>query len=219
MKYLAILLGLFLLVFTAWYLVLPVAYAPGKVESQIANFGPQVASALTHPARFHQTGSGYEAPPNAPSAPAGLKPAEIAAWTAMAQRTAGATGLVVMFPEHYSSGTVVRGQGMSLTLQPLGSNRATAQIENGKLVYHNAYASTDSLQVVSEGRSEEFLLLHDAGAPQRFEYDLSALSGVKDIRLQDGAIHFKNAQGQIMQIEAPWLVETDGKKVDHGVRW
>ena len=44
---------------------------------------------------------------------------------------------------------------------------------DGKLVYHGAYQSTDIMQVVREGRSEEFLFLHDRQAPQRFEYEIS----------------------------------------------
>ena len=65
------------------------------------------------------------------------------------------------------------------------------------------------MNVVTNGRSEEFLLLHNASAPQRFEYDLSAVSGVKNISLQDNAVHFTNSQGRQMQIEAPWLVESE----------
>jgi hypothetical protein len=116
--------------------------------------------------------------------------------------------LTPRFPTRYSDGTQVRAQGMTVTLQPLGSKPAPAETENGKIVYHSAYPSTDSLQVVTPGRSEEFLLLHDAHAPTRFDHQLTGVQGVRDITLQNGAIHFKNAHGQELQIETPWLIQS-----------
>ena len=203
----------------AWYFTRPVTYVPGVVEKQIHGFGAQLAPALAANCTFTRIADGYQPKPEAPQPPAGLKPVEAQAWTAMAQSQPGEPVLVPTFPGHYSVGIEVRSQGMAVTLKPLGSNAAAAQIENGKLVYHSAYASTDSLNVVSEGRSEEFLLLHDAKAPQRFEYDLSAISGVKTISLSDHAVHFTNEQGRQLQIEAPWLIESGGKKVAHAAHW
>jgi len=200
----------------------------GQVEAQVRSFGPQVAVSLTPTSEFQrvqQPVAGYRAlvPVVTPGAPAGLKPAEQMAWQAMARRTMQAesarSGLTPIFPEHFSEGTEMRGLGMTMTLKPLGSNAATAQIEQGKLVYHGAYPATDSLQVITAGRSEEFLLLHDASAPTRFEYELTGVSGVKDISLQANTIHFKNAKGQELQIEQPWLIETGGKKVADKVHW
>jgi len=203
----------------SWYFTRPVSYISGDVQKEIQGFGPRLAPALASSSTFTKTANGYQPKPEAPQAPAGLKPQELQAWTVVALKNSGEAALVPTFPEHYSDGTQVRGAGMSVSLKPQGSNAATAQIENGKLVYHEAYASTDSLNVVTAGRSEEFLLLHDATAPQRFEYELSSVSGVKEISLADNAIHFTSAQGRQMQIEAPWLVESGGKKVANAVRW
>ena len=207
------------LIWSVWYFGQQISFVSGKVESEIQGFGPQLAGGLEQGSTFNLTAKGYEPKPEPPRAPAGLKPVELQAWTAMAQRNLGEAALVPTFPEHYSDGTQVRSQGMAVTLKPLGSTTARARIENGKLVYHNAYKLTDSLNVVSDGRSEEFLLLHDANAPQRFEYDISTLVGVTDISLSDNSIHFKNAQGQQLQIEAPWLVETGGQKETDAVHW
>jgi N-acetylneuraminic acid mutarotase len=154
-----------------------------------------------------------------PHVPAGLKPQELQAWLAMAQRGAGNHKLDVTFPNYYSAGTQVRSLGMSVALKPLHSSAAPAQVEDGKLVYHNAYPATDTLQVVTSGRSEEFLLLHDSSAPLQFDYDISAMSGVKDVSLQSGSIRFANAQGQQMQIEAPYLVDSTGQSVANAVHW
>ncbi len=206
-------------ILAAWHFTRPVSYVPGVVEKSIHGFGPQLTPALAANSTCNRTANGYQPKPEPPQAPAGLKPQELQAWTAFARRQSGEPALVPTFPEHYSTGTEVRSQGMSVSLKPLGSNAASAQIENGKLVYHNAYASTDSLNVASNGKSEEFLLLHDAQAPQKFEYDLSAVTGVKEISLQDNSVHFTNAQGQQLQIEAPYLIENGGRKVADAVQW
>jgi len=202
-----------------WHFSQPASNAPGKLEKQLQGFGAPLAAALAPNSSFERTAGGYQPKPEPPQAPTGLKPEELQAWTAMAERQSGPPPLVPTFPEQYSSGTEVRGQGMAITLKPLGSRAAPAQIENGKLVYHEAYPSTDIMQVVREGRSEEFLFLRDRQAPQRFEYEISQISGVKDISLQNNSVHFKNAKGQLLQIEAPWLVETGGQKVANAVHW
>jgi N-acetylneuraminic acid mutarotase len=202
-----------------WGLSRPVVNGSGVVETQIRDFGPQVRPALAATSAFTQTAGGYQPKAEPPAAPAGLKPPEAQAWMAFAQRHGGDAALVPTFPERYCDGVQVRGNGMTVSLRPLGSTAARGQIENGKLVYHNAYPSTDSLNVVSQGKSEEFLLLRDGLAPRRFEYDVSAASGVTNISLSDNAVHFTNAQGQQMEIEAPWLIESGGQKSASAVHW
>ena len=169
---------LILLFAGAWYFSQPITYVPGLVEKQIEEVGAHLGSPLEQRPTFTQSAGGYQPKAVPPQAPAGLKPVEAQAWIAMAQRFSGDSGFVPVFPVDYSTGMQVRNQGMAVTLRPLGSNAASAQIENGKLVYHEAYPSTDSLNVVSDGRAEEFLLLHSAKAPQRFDYDISTHPGV-----------------------------------------
>jgi uncharacterized repeat protein (TIGR03803 family) len=194
------------------------AFSPtGQVEKQIRQFGAPIAAKLSASDRLQHVDQSYRpAAESAPEAPSGLKPVELEAWTALARRE---SALVPVFPENYSEGTEVSARGMTVMLKPRQGNAARAKIENGKLVYHDAYTDTDSLQVVSNGRSEEFLLLRDAQAPRRFDYDLSAAAGVADIALRDDAVHFRNASGEEMQIEAPWLIESGGRKVAHAVHW
>lgn len=206
-------------------------FVSGQVENQIRGFGAPLAQQLNQATHFERVQlplagtmvAGYRPQAEAPHAPAGLLPQEQQAWEAMARREAktgaGDDALTPFFPEHYSQGAEVHGLGMAVTLKPLGSTSAQAEIENGKIVYHEAYRETDSLQVVSAGQSEEFLLLHSPRAPPRFEYEIAAAQGVKEITLKEGAIHFKNLKGQELQIEAPWLIENNGKKLANQVRW
>jgi hypothetical protein len=89
---------------------------------------------------------------------AGLKPVEQEALRAMAERN-GAGEFNAFFPQQYAEPFVVEGGGVSAALRPLGAAAAAAAIENGKVVYRDAYRETDSLHALSAGRSEEFLYL------------------------------------------------------------
>ncbi len=216
-----------LLVFVGWHHGREAAV--GRVENQIRGFGPQIAVKLAPSATFVAGGEtipgqatslkGFRGHAALPPAPGGMQPVEQRAWEAMAQRESAERGLSPFFAERYSEGTLVRGQGMEILLKPLGSRSAEARIENGKVVSRGAYASTDSLQVVTAGGSEEFLLLHDARAPKRFEYEIAASTGVTGVTLKNGAIHFKGAGDQELQLETPWLVDARGKRLDKSIRW
>ena len=142
---------------------------PGYLEEQIRTLRPQLNSTLASKATFAHSARGYQPEAVAAVAPAGLKPEEAQGWIAFTRLHRG-DGFAPTFPEHYESGIEVHGNAMTILLRPLGANAAPARIEDGKLVYHDAYTSTDSLTVVTENRSEEFLVLRDRNAPQRFEY-------------------------------------------------
>src|SRR6185436_12538929 len=72
---------------------------------------------------------------------------------------------------------------------------------------------------VGDGRSEEFLYLRSKNAPRRFDYELSEINGAAEIKVEDGAVKFKNESGGGLQIEAPWLVDAKGKRRADVVRW
>ena len=220
-----------LMMLAVWMLHRP-APEPGAVEAQIRNFSPDMGPKLAFSQTFVQAEetisgttqavSGFRPEIEAPRAPAGLLPVEKQAWEAMAERQKSGTHAQEMapfFPARYSDGSLVNGKGMSIHLRPLASRGASAVIENGKIVYHEAYRSTDSLQVVADGQTEEFLLLHDAKAPQRFEYEIATAKGVKEITISNEAVHFKNASNQELTLDAPWLIDATGQRVDKGIRW
>ena len=110
--------------------------------------------------------------------PAGLKPVEQEAWLAMARRqgAAGNIGLASFYPARYGEPFVVEGQGMRVVVRPVGGTDAAAQIDNAQVIYRQAYPETDSVHVVSSGRSEELLFLQSECAPREFGYEISELS-------------------------------------------
>ena len=155
------------------------------------------------------------------TAPTGLKPVEQEAWLAMARRhqVSSGTGLASFYPAHYGEAFVVEGGGVRVAALPVGGTDTTAHVGNDQVIYRNAYPETDSLHVVSAGRSEEFLFLQDECAPREFAYELSELSAGTRVELVNGEVRFTNKSGQGVKIEAPWLIEASGKNRTDAVHW
>ena len=89
--------------------------------------------------------------------PAGLKPVEQEAWLAMARRqgASGGNELASFYPERYGEAFVVEGEGVRVAVRPVSGTDVMAQIDNnGQVIYRKAYPETDSVHVVSAGRSE-----------------------------------------------------------------
>src|SRR6266536_358391 len=153
--------------------------------------------------------------------PAGLKPVEQEAWLAMA-RSQGASGgmeLASFYPARYGEPFVVEGEGVRVAVQPVGGTDVAAQIDNGQVMYRQAYPETDSVHLVSAGRSEEFLYLQNQCAPREFAYELSELSAGARVELVKGEVRFTNEAGHGVKIEAPWLIEANGARRADAVHW
>jgi uncharacterized delta-60 repeat protein len=146
--------------------------------------------------------------------PVGLKPLEQQAWLAIAKR-----GQMQLFlPQRYSGSTVVEQRAVRVEVQPIGAQSARAEQQNKTLVYKNAYPSTDSLQIVRAGRSQEFLYLRNSKAPRVFDYRVKVSKGVQ-VRSETGSVAFVDSRGQGVRIEKPWLVDSNGKRSESVVHW
>ena len=136
------------------------------------------------------------------------------------QGASGGMDLASFYPKRYGEPFVVEGQGVRVAVRPVGGTDVTAQIDdNGQVIYRGAYAETDSVHVVSAGRSEEFLFLQNECAPREFEYELSELSAGTRVELVNGEVRFTNKAGHGVKIEAPWLIEATGKRPAGAVHW
>jgi Putative Ig domain/Galactose oxidase, central domain/Kelch motif len=153
--------------------------------------------------------------------PAGLKPVEQEAWLAMARRQEASDGMVLasFYPARYGEPFVVEGAGVRVAARPVGGTDVAAQIANGQVIYREAYPETDSVHVVSSGRSEEFLVLQNECAPREFAYELSELSAGTRVELVNGEVHFTKKAGQGVKIEAPWLIEANGALRSDALHW
>src|SRR6266542_2727121 len=128
------------------------------------------------------------------TAPAGLKPVEQEAWLAMARRQ-GASGemeLASFYPARYGEPFVVEGEGVRVAVQPVGGTDVAAQIDNGQVIYRQAYPETDSVPV---------------------------LSAWTRVELVKGEVRFTNEAGHGVKIEAPWPIEGNGALRADAVHW
>ena len=123
--------------------------------------------------------------------PAELKPVEQEAWLAMARRQGASSGmeLASFYPARYGEPFVVKGEGVRVAVRPVGGTDVAAQIDNGQVLYRNAYPETDSVHAVSSGRSEEFLYLQSECAPREFAYELSEVSAGTHVDLPRVCVH------------------------------
>src|SRR5262249_28716809 len=153
--------------------------------------------------------------------PAGLKPVEQEAWLAMARRegASGGMGLESFYPARYGEPFIVESEGVRVAVRPLGGTEAEARIDNGQVIYRQAYPETDSVHAVSSGRSEEFLCMQSEGAPREFAYEISELSAGTRVELVNGEVFFRNKGGHGVKIEAPWVVEANGARRTDAVHW
>jgi hypothetical protein len=129
--------------------------------------------------------------------PAGLNPVEQEAWLAMARRqgASGGMGLESFYPARYGEPFIVESEGVRVAVRPVGGTEAAARIDNGQVIYHEAYPETDSVHAVSSGRSEEFLFLQSECAPREFGYEISELSAGTHVELVKGEVFFRNKGG------------------------
>src|SRR6266496_1292085 len=137
-------------------------------------------------------------------------------------RRQGASGemeLASFYPARYGEPFVVEGEGVRVAVQPVGGTDVAAQIDNGQVIYRQAYPETDSVHVVSAGRSEEFLYLQNECAPREFAYELSEVSAGARVELVAGEVRFTNEAGRGVKIEAPWLIEANGAQRADAVHW
>src|SRR5262245_698597 len=153
--------------------------------------------------------------------PAGLKPVEQEAWLAMARRqqASGVGGFTSFYPGRYGEPFIVESEGVRVAVRPVGGTDAAARIDNGQVIYRQAYPETDSVHAVSSGRSEEFLFMQSECAPREFAYEISELSAGTRVELVQGEVRFTNKGGHGVKIEAPWLVESNAARRTDAVHW
>jgi hypothetical protein len=125
----------------------------------------------------------------------------------------------VVFPTDASGPVVAEGEGVGVVLQPRGTKPVSAEIVDGKLVYRGLYPETDSVHVVADEWTEEYLLLQGKGAPNRFEYELVRTRGVTTVRVDHGQVQFLDANGKGLVILEPVVVDAAGRRSATAARW
>ncbi len=131
----------------------------------------------------------------------------------------GVREIEAFFPETFDKPFIVESNGVRVGLKTIGANPSRVEVEQDQIIYREAFEETDSRHTVEQGRSEEFLYLRSESAPRSFEYELTEIAGTDSIELKSGAIVFSRAGRDLLQIEAPWVIDATGRRSDDAVRW
>jgi hypothetical protein len=125
----------------------------------------------------------------------------------------------VIFPARASGPVVAEGEGVRVVLRPRGARPVRARVVDGKLAYLGVYPETDSLHVVDDEWTEEYLYLRSADAPVRFEYDVLETHGASSVLIEGGQVSFRNAEDQGLVILGPVVVDAAGRRSATAARW
>jgi len=114
-----------------------------------------------------------------------------------------------------------RIERFQLRVTPLGARSAKARVDDGRVVYADAYPATDVIAVTTPQTFEEFLLLRDATAPTSFSYAIELPRGIKTVRFEDtGALVFADSRNEgVLRMPPPFAVDVNGIKREAKLAW
>jgi len=124
-----------------------------------------------------------------------------------------------------ANGAVEVGPGrlerFQLRLSPLGARASMGATDEGRVVYRDAYPSTDVIAVTTAQTFEEFLLLRDEAAPSAFSWSIELPRGIKRARFEDtGALVFADVRDEgVLRMPPPFAVDANGVKRDAKLEW
>ena len=129
--------------------------------------------------------------------------------------SAADTGFSCFFAQDFSHGGLVKAGSCLIEQRPLAAAATQGAVVDGKLVYADAYQSTDVVYTIGGHASEEFLVLRDAQAPTRFTTRLQAASGAAAlvaVTPTAGGLLVSAADGSHARIAAPYVVDATGRR-------
>ena len=102
-----------------------------------------------------------------------------------------------------------------------GAQRVAPYVEEGNVVYSQAYASTDVVMTSQGGRFEELLLLRDASAPAEFAWRVGLPSGIAAARGDDdGGVTFVDRLGAgVLRVLPPYAIDATGSRREAQLSW
>ncbi len=103
-----------------------------------------------------------------------------------------------------------------VSFAPIGANEARASSHEGRIVFHDAYPSTDIVVAASHDRIEELLVLRDAAAPTTFAWKVTLPSRIPTMRVgTGGSIDFVSSRDRVeLRIPRPFAVDANGLRRD-----
>jgi hypothetical protein len=115
---------------------------------------------------------------------------------------------------------VSRVARLQLHLVMGGVRSVPAQVDHGRVIYEDAWPSSDAVVVASDTTFEELVLLRDAGAPRELAWRVDLPEGIAGARDDGfGGLFWDDASGDArLHTPRPFLLDATGAKVDARVR-
>ena len=104
---------------------------------------------------------------------------------------------------------------VTVVVRPVGSRDVPGDLAVRSVVYRDAYPGADSILLAEKERVEEFLLLRDARAPRRVEYELEVVRGGGRVRQLAGTVEVLDRQGNAwIRMSRPFMIDGAGRRHD-----
>lgn len=128
----------------------------------------------------------------------------------------GHTILAQFAPTFHNATRIVSGEDPEAWIDviPEGGRDVEAQIQDGLVVYPDAYRDTDVLYKSTPTHTDEYLLLRTREAPTRWVYRVRLGPGIAGLRQGGTAVEGFDARGvPWMRGNAPFAVDSTGRRV------
>jgi hypothetical protein len=104
---------------------------------------------------------------------------------------------------------------------PLLAAHAQAESLDGRVVYRDAWPSTDAFAIAGARFTELALVVRDANGPHSFSWKVALPKMVAKTHLDKyGQLYFDDAKGDgILRLQAPWIVDANGEKRAAQLAW
>jgi hypothetical protein len=109
---------------------------------------------------------------------------------------------------------IARVARLRVTMQPIGARHVQASLTDGRVVYRDAYPSTDLVALGNRFYAEQLFVMRDAAAPSAVTYRFTLGKGLR-ARVVDNAVLLEDAinEGRL-RVVAPYAIDANGLKRD-----
>jgi hypothetical protein len=109
--------------------------------------------------------------------------------------------------------TLAPGSGLELRLTRQGAREVAGELERGRLVFADAYPSTDIVLAANASQVEELLILKDAAAPREFSWEVTLGPELSELVKQpDGSLVARSREGSVaLRVRPARLIDGHGQ--------
>ena len=188
--------------------------ANGSTVDRVRELFPQARGwfAIVADARFEPTVTGALEPNNAVLGHARVR-----------QRDGAGNGLVPWLPARFTGAMRIAStrdlSSLYVELRSESGRDVGAQVDQGLVVYRDAYPDTDVLYKATPTHLDEYMLLRTAASSARYVYRVQRGPGIARLRQAGSAVEAVDAQDRAwLRVSAPWAIDRAGQRVSGSVR-